>query len=110
MFSLWMAACSGGIAGVVAGMFGKSVLAGVVSGAFAGMLVGAAFNLLPRGPMDSRTGNGAPPVSGFIGGVVSAVVVKAGYTGAFAACGVGLMVGLLVPALFFAFLTSSRGE
>lgn len=110
MFSLWMATCSGGAAGVVAGMFGKSVLAGLISGAFAAILAGAFFNLLPKGPMDSRTGNGAPPFAGFVGGIASTLTVQGGYIGAFSACGVGLAVGLLLPALFMAFFMSPRGK
>lgn len=108
MLSLWMAALSGGAAGIVAGVFGKSVLIGAFSGAFAGILVGALFNLLPRGPMDSRTGNGSPPFAGFVGGIVSTVTVQAGYVGAFASCGVGFVVGLLIPAVLVFFVMSGR--
>lgn len=97
--SIIVAAIVGGITGAIAGLIGDSFSTGFFSGLVSGGIVGFLFSLAPRSVMD-------PPIvvesfspAGFVGGLVGSLSVSAGLVGTFISCGVGWVLGLLLPAI-----------
>jgi len=94
----------GCLAGLISGLIGEEGT--IVNGLFTGGLTGGLVAILfPRGGLgwgDPRINVAALPKAGIASGVTSSIATNAGWVGAFASCGVGGVLGLVIPPLLVA--------
>lgn len=104
--TILIAAIIGGLSGSIAGLIGDGMLDGLFSGAIAGGIVGYIFTLSPRSFGDPLIYIQAFSPAGFVGAIAAVLTTNGGWVATFVSCGLGWVLGLILPAALIAFTTN----
>ena len=104
LLKLWFnAVLSGVVAGILVGLIAGDIFAGLLYGGFFAGICSLIGGHIFRGDDETAIAafTASIPYSGFIGGISSAIMLDAGFFGAFVGCGVGFVAGGMIGALLF---------
>ena len=108
--TILIAAIIGGLSGSVAGIIGDSILNGLFSGAIAGSIVGYIFTLSARSFGDPLIYIEAFSPAGSVGAIAAVLTTNGGWIATFLSCGLGWVLGLILPASLIAFTFDEQTE